>query len=147
MQRNLYQITYICGIKNFHNPLQHWIILPFILLADQLNVPQFPKVEVSLLLQIFNSKFQYIDLPKDINNNSSTKDRIQQDLCWGQGPRSSQEGGNMQSTSEVTKMGEGGLQEEEKVCFPNCNIVTTNTQSNAHNTTWKLETVKAYAMK
>lgn len=64
MRYSLYQITYICGIKNFHNPLQHWVILPFILLADQFNVPQFAKVEVSLLLQIFNSKFQYIDLPK-----------------------------------------------------------------------------------
>lgn len=77
MQYNLYQITYICGIKNFHNPLQHRIILPFILLADQLNVPQFAKVEVSLLLQIFDSEFQYINLPKGINNNLSTKDRIQ----------------------------------------------------------------------
>lgn len=77
MQYNLYQITYICGIKNFHNPLQHWIILPFILLADQFNVPQFAKVEVSLLLQIFNSKFQDIDLPKGINNYLSTKERIQ----------------------------------------------------------------------
>lgn len=77
MRYSLYQITYICGIKNFHNPLQHWVILPFILLADQFNVPQFAKVEVSLLLQIFNSKFQYIDLPKNINNELSTRDRIQ----------------------------------------------------------------------
>lgn len=75
MQYNSYKITYICGIKNFHNPLQYWIILPFILLADQFNVPQFAKVEVSLLLQIFNSKFQYIDLSQDINNNLSTKEK------------------------------------------------------------------------
>lgn len=75
MQYNLYKITYICGIKNFHNPLQYWIILPFILLADQFNVPQFAKVEVSLLLQIFNSKFQYIDLSQDINDSLSTKEK------------------------------------------------------------------------
>lgn len=107
MQCNLYPITYICGIKNLHNPLQHRIILPFIFLADQFNVPQFAKVEVSLLLQIFNSKFQYIDLPKGISKNISTKHRIQYYLFKRQGPQSSQKGVNKQSTSEATKIGAG----------------------------------------
>lgn len=68
MRYNLHQTTHVCGIKNFHNPLQDGIVLPFVLLADQFNVPQFAEVEISLLLQIFHGKFQYVDLPKGINN-------------------------------------------------------------------------------
>lgn len=65
--------TYICGIKNFHNPLQHWVVLAFVLLADQLNVPQFAEVEIPLLLQVFNSKLQHVDLPTRINNDLPTR--------------------------------------------------------------------------
>lgn len=56
--------TYICGIENVHNPLQYRVVFPLILLANQFNVSQFSKVEISLFLQIFNGKFQYVDLHK-----------------------------------------------------------------------------------
>lgn len=62
------KVTYICGVKDFHNPLQHRVVLPFVLLADQLNVPQFAKVEVPLLLQVFNSELQHVDLPTGTNS-------------------------------------------------------------------------------
>lgn len=58
--------TYVCGVENVHNPLQHRVVLPLVLLANQLNVPQLSKIEVSLLLQVFHSQLQYIDLHKTL---------------------------------------------------------------------------------
>ena len=57
-----YHEAFVCGIENVHDPLQHRVVLPLVLLANQLDVPQLSKIEVSLLLQVFHSKRQYIDL-------------------------------------------------------------------------------------
>ena len=59
-----YHEAFVCGVENVHDPLQHRVVLPLVLLANQLDVPQLSKIEVSLLLQVFHSKLQYIDLHK-----------------------------------------------------------------------------------
>lgn len=72
--------TYVCGVENVHDPLQHRVVLPLVLLANQLNVPQLSKIEVSLLLQVFNSKLQYVDLHKTLERVRHLEFTHQQDI-------------------------------------------------------------------
>ena len=46
--------THISGIKNIHDRLQRWVSFYLLLLADEFDVPQLSKIEVSLHLHVLN---------------------------------------------------------------------------------------------
>lgn len=54
--------THICGVEDVYDPLQCGVALSFLLLANQLNVPQLTKVKISLLLHVLNGRFQHLHL-------------------------------------------------------------------------------------
>lgn len=72
--------TYVCGVENVHDPLAAQGCSPLVLLANQLDVPQLSKIEVSLLLQVFHSKLQYIDLHKILERVRHLEFRHQQHI-------------------------------------------------------------------
>ena len=49
---------YLCSIQCIHDFGEDWVIIIFIFLADELDVSQLCKVEVSLLLQPLYSQLQ-----------------------------------------------------------------------------------------
>ena len=55
-----YHKAFICGIESVDNPLQYKVVSP--LLAHQFYIPQLSKVEIAVLLQVFDGKFQHIEL-------------------------------------------------------------------------------------
>lgn len=54
--------TYVCGIENIHNLLQCRITFTLFLLADELDVSQFAKVEIPFLFHVSNGGLQVIYL-------------------------------------------------------------------------------------
>lgn len=51
-------ITHVCGVEDVNDPLQRGVALAFLLLTDQLDVPQLTKIKVSLLLDVLDGGFQ-----------------------------------------------------------------------------------------
>lgn len=49
--------THICGVENIHDPQQCGVAFIFLLLANELDASQLPKIKVSLLLHVMNCRF------------------------------------------------------------------------------------------
>lgn len=56
--------THVCGVEDVDDPLQRGVdfLLLFVLLADQLDVPQLAEIKVSFLLHVLDGGFQYLQL-------------------------------------------------------------------------------------
>lgn len=51
-------LAYLCGIEYVYYPGKDGVVFTLVFLADELDVPQFAEVEISLLFQSVHSQFQ-----------------------------------------------------------------------------------------
>lgn len=79
---NLLPIVYLCSVENIHDFAQDWVVIVSVFLANELNVSQFSKVEVPLLLQPLYSQLHVQQLRATTREEFKRSSRENKVLTW-----------------------------------------------------------------